>query len=198
MDNDNKYQRRDYYQGGHGRGSQNRMQDRSRGEDSDYGSFGRDSDFEGFRRDSDYGGYRRDDQRLFGGAPSRTGGMDFGLGLPLDREIDHTGKGPKGYRRSDDRIQEEVCEALERHPDVDATEIEILVKEGIVTLRGAVEHRRQKRMAEDAIAYLSGVKDVRNELSINQSLFQRAKELITGERSGPAKSEKTGKAKSRH
>jgi hypothetical protein len=32
------------------------------------------------------------------------------------------GRGPKGYRRSDDRIQEDVCEALSQHSGLDASE----------------------------------------------------------------------------
>jgi osmotically-inducible protein OsmY len=92
----------------------------------------------------------------------------------------HSGKGPKGYRRSDDRIKEEVSDALERHPQIDASEIEVDVKEGVVTLKGHVEERRIKRMAEDSIENLPGVRDVRNELMVDQSLFQRAKEALFG------------------
>src|SRR5262245_30542187 len=38
-----------------------------------------------------------------------------------------TGKGPKGYRRSDDRVKEDVSEALSRDGDLDASEIEVNV-----------------------------------------------------------------------
>lgn len=103
----------------------------------------------------------------------------------LDRGSDtsrsYSGRGPKGYRRSDDRIREEVSETLERHPMIDASEIEVDVKDGMVTLRGHAEDRRQKRMAEDIIENLSGVKDIRNELTVNKSLFERAKEALLGE-----------------
>ncbi len=98
-----------------------------------------------------------------------------------ESRMGHAGKGPKGYKRSDDRIKEEVSESLERHPHIDASEIEVDVKDGIITLRGHVEDRRQKRLAEDTIEHLQGVKDVRNELTVNQSLFERAKEFLTGE-----------------
>ncbi len=90
------------------------------------------------------------------------------------------GRGPKGYRRSDERIREEASETLQRDPYIDASEIEVDVKDGVVTLRGHTEDRRQKRMAEDAIEHLSGVRDVRNELMIDQSFFQRAKEALFG------------------
>lgn len=95
--------------------------------------------------------------------------------------VNYAGRGPKGYRRSDDRIKEDVCDVLERHPAIDASEIEIAVKDGVVILRGAVENRAQKRLAEDSIENLTGVKDVRNELSINQELFMRSRGSAEGE-----------------
>lgn len=78
----------------------------------------------------------------------------------------HRGRGPKGYTRSDDRIYEDVCEMLSRSPEVDATHIEVSVKQGVVYLNGEVEDRNQKRMAELEIENLSGVLDVQNLLSL--------------------------------
>ena len=93
---------------------------------------------------------------------------------------DFTGRGPKGWKRSDERVKDDVSESLERHPDIDASEIEVSVKDGIVTLSGSVDHRRSKRLAEDLIDTIGGVKDVRNELTVNQNLFDQARELLTG------------------
>ncbi|MCC2678578.1 MAG: hypothetical protein K0R29_1154 [Pseudobdellovibrio sp.] len=76
----------------------------------------------------------------------------------------HAGKGPKGYRRSDDRIREDVCEALSSHPEIDASDMEVDVKDGLVIFKGSVESRLVKRMAEDLIENIPGVVDVRNEL----------------------------------
>ncbi|HTO55817.1 MAG TPA: BON domain-containing protein [Myxococcota bacterium] len=75
-----------------------------------------------------------------------------------------TGKGPKGYRRSDERIQEDVSQALSDHPELDASEIEVSVENGEVTLKGTVDERRAKRMAEECIEHVPGVHDVRNEI----------------------------------
>lgn len=80
----------------------------------------------------------------------------------------HFGKGPKGYRRSDNRVKEEVSEALYCDPNIDATEIEVEVKDGTVFLRGSVESRLMKRTAEDCIDHLIGVEDVRNEMTITK------------------------------
>jgi osmotically-inducible protein OsmY len=90
---------------------------------------------------------------------------------------DYRGRGPKGYQRSDERIREEVSEALFHHPSIDASEIEIEVKEGVVTLTGEVDSRRTKRIAEEAIEAIRGVRDISMNLSINHNFFDRAKEL---------------------
>lgn len=78
----------------------------------------------------------------------------------------HAGKGPKGYRRSDERIREDVNEALERDGDLDASEITVDVKDGEVLLEGTVSDRRAKRLAEDLAEELPGVRDVHNRLRI--------------------------------
>lgn len=76
------------------------------------------------------------------------------------------GKGPKNWRRSDERIKEEASEALYRAPRVDASNIELDVKDGCVYLRGEVDTRQTKREAESCIENLTGVSDVRNELRV--------------------------------
>lgn len=92
----------------------------------------------------------------------------------------HTGRGPKGWQRSDENIRERVCERLERDPNVDASEIEVAVASGIVTLSGKVDTRNSKRHTEDIVESLAGVKDVRSELSVDQSFWQQAKDMVTG------------------
>jgi osmotically-inducible protein OsmY len=80
----------------------------------------------------------------------------------------HFGRGPKNYKRSDQRIEEEINEQLTRHPEVDASEIEVTVKNGEVTLSGTVDERRAKRLAEDIAEDCSGVREVRNNLRIQR------------------------------
>ena len=79
-----------------------------------------------------------------------------------------SGKGPKNWTRSDERIREDVCELLCDHPHIDASEIEVLVKEGEVTLVGMVGHRRTKRLAEDVAEEVRGVKDIHNQLRVKK------------------------------
>jgi hypothetical protein len=93
----------------------------------------------------------------------------FDRSTKSEKKSRHQGKGPKGYQRSDERIFEEVSEALFRSGDVDAREIIVDVQQGYVYLRGSVESRRTKKLAEGCIENISGVKDVMNELFVKES-----------------------------
>lgn len=91
----------------------------------------------------------------------------------------HFGKGPKNYQKTDSRIYEDVCEALYWDHDVDASEIEVKVENQIVCLSGRVDSRHAKKTAEKVIDGISGVKDVRNYLSIKPCLDLNTDKLIT-------------------
>lgn len=78
----------------------------------------------------------------------------------------HSGKGPRGYRRSDDRIHEDVCDRLASHGRLDASRLDVQVENGEVTLEGTVEDRRQKRLAEALAEGVRGVEDVHNRLRL--------------------------------
>lgn len=76
----------------------------------------------------------------------------------------HRGRGPKGYRRSDDRIREDVNDRLADDPYLDASEIEVQVSDSEVTLTGSVPRRADKRRAEALAETISGVTHVQNNL----------------------------------
>jgi osmotically-inducible protein OsmY len=79
----------------------------------------------------------------------------------------HRGRGPKGYTRSDDRIREDVCDRLTDDPHVDASEIDVRVANGEVTLSGTVTDRTAKRHAEDLAERIGGVRHVQNNLRVS-------------------------------
>ena len=81
-------------------------------------------------------------------------------------EKDFYGIGPKDYWPTDDRINEKVCEKLYRDKLIDASDIEVSVENGVVMLVGKVDGRKVKRMAEDLILPIYGVKDVINRLTL--------------------------------
>ena len=84
----------------------------------------------------------------------------------------HRGKGPKSYRRSDERIREDVNDQLSEGY-LDASEIEVTVVDGVVTLSGTVNSRSDKRRAEDLADDVRGVKNVENRLRVQQSDVDR-------------------------
>ena len=119
---------------------------------------GSSSSSQGYGRAGGYGGMQG----------SASGGTyEYGMGQ-------HRGRGPRGYQRSDERIREDVCERLTDDPDIDASNLEVTVKGGEVTLSGTVNSREDKRRAEECAEDISGVKDVHNSLRV--SMEQRGGE----------------------
>ena len=68
--------------------------------------------------------------------------------------------------RSDEEIQRDVLEELKWEPYVRPNEIGVIVKNGIVTLTGWVEHYIKKWAAAEAAQRVRGVKAVVNEIEI--------------------------------
>jgi hypothetical protein len=103
-----------------------------------------------------------------GGEQQRGYQTDFGRERRYDAPEDrgHRGRGPKGYRRTDERISEEVHERLTDDAWLDASHIDVTVKDGEVTLSGTVENREAKHRAEHLVENLSGVTHVQNNLRI--------------------------------
>jgi len=78
------------------------------------------------------------------------------------------GVGPRNYKRPDVRIEEEVVQRLEDAEWVDATDVEVEVADGVVTLSGEVQTRAERRAAEDLAAEVASVVDVINRLRARQ------------------------------
>jgi len=93
----------------------------------------------------------------------------FGGGREGERHAGgHRGRGPKGYRRSDARINEDVHDRLTDDPWLDASEIDVTVANGEVTLSGTVADREAKHRAERCVEHVPGVDHVQNNLRIGQ------------------------------
>ncbi len=97
-----------------------------------------------------------------------------------------TGVGPQGYQRSDERIRDDAFVRLTRHGRLDASQINVEVTGGEVTLDGLVGSRRDKRMAEEIVETIPGVTDVHNHLHVTQEDRDRhktgmAQRVIPGE-----------------
>ena len=75
-------------------------------------------------------------------------------------------KGPKNYRRTDDRIREDICERLWADHTLDVGDVEVHVRDGVVQLDGTVRLRRMKHDIEDIAANCAGVEDVENRIRV--------------------------------
>jgi len=78
----------------------------------------------------------------------------------------HTGQGQRLQRRSDDKIHNEIWELLTNSADLDASEIELHVESGEVTLTGTVDSRDAKWLSEDLVTSVTGVREVHNRLKV--------------------------------
>lgn len=109
---------------------------------------------------------------------------DYGV---VDENGPYAGVGPKNYQRSDERIMDDIYDRLTRHGQIDARDINIDVKNGEVTLTGTVDSRRTKRMTEDVVDSVRGVKDIHNQLRVqqqNQQGWQQGGQRGQGNQSG--------------
>jgi hypothetical protein len=153
-------------------------------------------DFMFNRRPREHGGRRFDQDDEF---KNRAGALDRrrGYGERLAHGP-YEGVGPRNYRPSDERIREDVCMRLTQHGQIDASEVEVEVNEGEVTLSGTVEDRRIKRMVEANVELIGGVVDVHNRLRLRNrpGREELAKEKLAREMAEkfPGGSEPTGPA----
>ena len=121
--------------------------------------------YEGRGTEDDYGmeqrGGRRDWNRDWN---QGMGGARWNQGM----QGQYAGRGPRNYKRQDSRIEEDINEQLTRHAMIDATDVEVHVQNGEVTLRGYVDSRWAKRLAEDIADSTFGVREVNNQIKIQQ------------------------------
>lgn len=157
------------YRGGHGGFGSSGSSGWGR---TNYGN--RDND-RGDWRNRDYGRGEGDERswwdRTTDEVSSWFGDQDAERRRERDRNLrgEYRGKGPKNYSRSDDRIKEDINDRLSDDPFIDASDIDVTVSSGEVTLTGTVDHRSTKRRAEDLAEAVSGVKNVENRIRVMQT-----------------------------
>jgi hypothetical protein len=77
------------------------------------------------------------------------------------------GRPPRNYRRSDERVREDIYEQLSRG-SIDADDVTVEVQDGRVTLRGTVPDRWMKHTVEDIADNCPGVQDVDNQMRVQR------------------------------
>lgn len=168
IDMGNDYNPGGYYRGddrgsfGHTLGG-NRPPGGRREEDSPAGHYGLHYESPNYRRDRGWWDRTRDE------VSSWMGDREAGRRRRIDTLIGkYRGRGPKNYRRSEDRIREEVCERLSDDERIDASNIDVRIEGDEVVLNGTVDSREQKRRAEDLVEAVSGVHNVQNCLRVER------------------------------
>ncbi|HWL28276.1 MAG TPA: BON domain-containing protein [Burkholderiaceae bacterium] len=74
---------------------------------------------------------------------------------------------PKGYKRSDARLQEDICERLSRS-GLDVSEVSVSVSDGQVTLEGSVNERYMKHAIENYADDCMGVEGIDNRIRVER------------------------------
>lgn len=165
------------YRGGYGYGDNPQGGASEKG--GGFGAYTRDYERNYGGRSYGAGGYRgRDSNRDRGWWDRATDEVSSWFGdedADRRRRMDeHRGRGPKNYSRSDERIREDVSDRLTDDPLVDASEIEVIVQGQEVTLSGTIPSRSQRRLAEDCVESVSGVKHVQNNLRVKERDWSRS------------------------
>jgi len=155
---DDRWQSRNYGREG--------MMGRNRGSDQDYDS----SLYERSRGDQSFANQGYDRQNRYNEQENTRPNWSYTEVWFIPGPF--SGQGPKGYKRSDERILEDVCERLTQHGRLDARDIDVKVENGEVTLSGTVDSRQAKRIAEDSLDSVSGVREVHNQLRVQQNQQQ--------------------------
>jgi hypothetical protein len=133
---------------------------------------------EDYRGGPGSGGYSRDKRDHRG-----SGYGALGFNEPEIAEGPHRGRGPRGYQRSDGRIQEDVCDRLTDDPFIDASDVLVSVTDGELTLAGHVFRREDKRRAEYLAETVAGVRHVQNNLRV-RATAQRGLDAVSATGAG--------------
>jgi osmotically-inducible protein OsmY len=145
-----------------------------------YGGRGYDYDRDRYDRGEDRGWWDRASDAV----ASWFGDEDAERRRRMDQQREHRGRGPKGYRRSDERIKEDVNDRLSDDYYLDASDVEVAVTNTEVTLTGTVNSREDKRRAEDLAESVSGVTNVENRLRVKQGRYGDYSSTTTGSSMG--------------
>jgi hypothetical protein len=90
----------------------------------------------------------------------------FHAGQQMQQPARSLRRGPKGYRRSDERTLEDIYLHLLQVRNLDSSDVSIEVHNGVATLTGTVPVRRMKHMIEDLVHSIRGIEEVDNRIRV--------------------------------
>ena len=100
--------------------------------------------------------------------PRKKNGGDSISGVYPGEGVPQDAPRPRVHRKSDDSLAREIHETLTADPELDATDIGVVVEGGSVTLSGEVEHPDAKLLAEELTESITGVRLVHNRLVVRR------------------------------
>ncbi len=95
------------------------------------------------------------------------GGFEGGMDRPARPMRPPRGRAPRGYRRSSERILADLCDGLMRSW-VDAEDVDIRVRDGVVLLSGVVRSADERHATEALARDVLGVKEVINDIRVHR------------------------------
>lgn len=157
-----------YGQGNYGQSGQGNYGQSGHGQ-SDQGSYGQGGHGQSGHGQSSQGGYGQSAYGQSGqGGQGHYGQSGHGQSGQGSYGQGHRGKGPRNYARSDERITEDLNERLMQDDEIDASDVEVSVSDGTVTLEGTVSQRAMKHRIEDLAEACAGVKDIENRIRVKR------------------------------
>jgi hypothetical protein len=109
-------------------------------------------------------------ERDYPGAPGWNDARDWADPAGFRTFTPHTPaarRGPKNYRRSDERILEDIYLQLLRDPSIDSSDVSVELHRGEATLTGTVPVRSMKHAIEDIVHATPGVEEIHNRVKVN-------------------------------
>lgn len=100
--------------------------------------------------------------------------------MAKDNRADLAGSHSKGHSRLDDLgnshslssdqiIYESIMRVLRRNSDIDDSQIQVQVRDGLVSLSGSIDSHANKMMIKESISSVPGVKNIINDIQVERS-----------------------------
>jgi osmotically-inducible protein OsmY len=89
-------------------------------------------------------------------------GLDYSSGDW--RLLGYEGSGAADRRRADRTVTTDICARIATHDALDPIDVLVRTQHGVVMLTGVVDTRHDRRLAEQLVREVAGVKDVLNHL----------------------------------
>lgn len=127
-----------------------------------------------------YGDASRYENRPLEGEYSDESALSY-EGRSSRRPVRRYPPGPKGYKRSDERLQEDISERLLEAYHIDSSEVTVAVQGAKVTLEGTVPSRHMKHAIEDMVDACPGVLEIDNRVRVAGPNYQGSSPATMGE-----------------